>query len=97
LNAGVEVGGDGDAAVDDEQRRGVGDGRSIDSRALSKCRQLMWVSPMPSARGRKRAPEESNPVRGSVAPWVKWMTSINNSPQLTSFAESGDGCHRGGG
>jgi hypothetical protein len=34
LNTGVEVGGDGDAAVDDEQRRGVGDGGGVYSCAL---------------------------------------------------------------
>jgi hypothetical protein len=76
LNAGVEMGDDGDAAVDDEERCGVGIEGAVMRAPRSRWRQLTWVSPLPSARGRKRAPLAPKDVSGSVAPWVKWMTSI---------------------
>jgi hypothetical protein len=62
--------------VDYKQSGGVGDGGCFDFATDFEMKAADMVSPPPSARGRKLAPDAPKEVKGPVAGWVKWMTSM---------------------
>jgi hypothetical protein len=74
-NSGL-VGFDGHFAVHDQERCGVSEGGCVDLRKRTEVSAALMAFARAVGEGTKRTFLEKNPRRGSVAPSVKWMTSI---------------------